>query len=83
MKTIIDNYVAEKISYEVYIETILTIEKSIRKEQARLASEEILNGRAWINLNKVERRKIIEETIHFIKVDLSKKNIVEIEYVEV
>lgn len=54
--------------------------RQLKEAYAELSLVEIKNGLSWEGLSNEERRKIVEETISYMTIDLDKKDIVEIEY---
>ena len=54
--------------------------RQLKEAYAELSLVEIKNGLSWERLSNEERRKIVEETISYMTIDLDKKDIVEIEY---
>ncbi|MFR5525352.1 MAG: hypothetical protein ACLTJG_10570 [[Clostridium] innocuum] len=58
------------------------INLKLNKEKARFGKIKIVNGYNWNELSDSEKRGFIEQTILTMYVDLSKKEIIKIEYHE-
>ncbi|WP_115715331.1 recombinase family protein [Amedibacterium intestinale] len=80
IKQNVQDYIDDNIDNETYKVAMRQYNKQLKEAYAELSLVEIKNGMSWEDLSNDERRKIVEETISYMTIDLEKKEIVEIEY---
>ena len=82
LKTVSRQYAEDFLSDEAYDTIVKSINLKLNKEKARFGKIKIVNGYNWNELSDSEKRGFIEQTILTMYVDLSKKEIIKIEYHE-
>lgn len=80
IKQNVQDYIDDNIDNETYKVAMKQYNKQLKEAYAELSLVEIKNGMSWEGLSNEERRKIVEETISYMIIDLDRKHIVEIEY---
>ena len=80
IKQNVQDYIDDNIDNETYKVAMKQYNRQLKEAYAELSLVEIKNGLSWEGLSNEERRKIVEETISYMTIDLDKKDIVEIEY---
>ncbi|WP_270451129.1 recombinase family protein [Amedibacterium intestinale] len=80
IKQNVQDYIDDNIDNETYKVAMKQYNRQLKEAYAELSLVEIKNGLSWERLSNEERRKIVEETISYMTIDLDKKDIVEIEY---